>query len=185
MSMKTNTQQMARTAVFVCSFIITTLDVFGLGSDYPNDKPVTGAQISRWPSGMSGLVDSPYRVHGYFCNAEDIFFFSGTATNFSEFLQKYSQIQGIEKHCLILHGGTGEAMSPWQTTGRSCDWKIYGCPKGWHNLATLKGTNSVEVRKAAKELRYIFEVHFWTGGPIKLEQVSIPKNIEVKKDQNP
>ena len=182
--MKTNTQQLVRTIVFVCAFIITALDVFGLGSGYPNDKPVTGAQISSWPSGMSGLVDSPNRVHGFFENAEEIFFFSGSATNFSEFLQTYSQIQGIEKHCLILHDGTGEAKSPWDTKGQPCDWKIYGCPKGWLNLATLKGTNSVEVmQKAAKEPGYILEVHFWTGGHIALDQVSIPKNIEVKKDE--
>jgi hypothetical protein len=101
-------------------------------------------------------------------------------------LQEYSQIQDIDKHCLILHDGAREAKSPWQKTGHACDWEIYGCPKGWHNLITLKGTNSVEVmQKAAKEPGYILEVHFWTGGHIALDQVSIPKNIEVKQDEKP
>jgi hypothetical protein len=182
MSTKPKTQQKARTAILICAFLIMTSDVFGLGSDYPNDMPVTGAQIKSWPDGMLNLVDSPNRVHGFWENSEEIFFFSGSATNFSAFLQAYSQIQGIDKHCLILHDGTGEAKSPWQTTGRSCDWQIYGCPKGWHNLIALKGTNSFEVtQKAAKEPGYILEVHFWTGGHIALDQVSIPKISKLRR----
>jgi hypothetical protein len=184
MRIKTHREQIARTMVFVCAFIITALNAFGLGSEYPKDRPVTGAQISSWPTGMLELVDSPSRIYGFWVNSEEIFFFSGMATNFSEFLQAYSQIQGVEKHRLILHDGTGKAKSPWQTPGRSCDWKVYGCPKGWHNLGTLKGTNSVEViQKAAKEPGYILEVHFWTGGHIALDQVIIPKNVDVKKEE--
>jgi hypothetical protein len=178
--MTTHPHSYVRTIV-ACALIIATRSTFALGSDYPNG-PVTGAQISNWPNGMLRLVDSSNRVYGFWINAEEVFFFSGTATNFSEFLQAYSQIQRIEKHCLILHDGMGEAKSPWRTTGQSSDWKVYGSPKGWHNLATLNGTNSVEVkRKAIEEPGYVLEVHFWTGGDIALDQVTIPKNIEVKK----
>lgn len=168
--------------LIICAFALATLNAFGLGSDYPTGQPVSGAQIKTWPVGMEGLVNSPTRVHGYGWNSEEIFFFSGTATNFTDFLRTYSQIQGIEKPRLILHEGRGEAKSPWQTNSLPCDWKIYGCPKGWHNLMTLKGTNSVGAKqKAANEPGYILEVHFWTGGAIALDQVSIPKNIEVRK----
>ena len=177
-----STRSMARTLLILCALIIAALDVFALGSDYPDGKLVAGAQLKTWPAGMEGLVNSPTRVHGFWVNSEEIFFFSGTATNFTEFLQTYSKIQGIEKHCLILHDGKGVAKSPWQTNGSPCDWQIYGCPKGWHNLMTLKGTNSVEAKqKAAKGPGYILEVHFWTGGHIALDQVSIPKNIKVQK----
>ena len=41
-----------------------------------------------------------------------IFFFSGSATNFSDFLRSYSKIEGVENHQLILHDGIGEAKSP-------------------------------------------------------------------------
>ncbi len=172
---------MARTVVFVCAFIITTLDAFGLGSDYPNG-PVTGE--GSWPKGMNKLVNDTNRVHGFFVNQEDIFFFSGSATNLTAFLTDYSQIAGVEKHRLILHEGVGEAKSPWEKTGRACDWKLYGCSKGWHNLATLTGTNSVEVlQKAAKEPGYVLEVHLWTGGRIALDQVVLPQNVEITKDK--
>jgi len=133
---------------------------------------------------MDKLVNATNRVHGFFVNAEDVFFFSGNASNFTTFLTDYSQMSGVEKHRLILHDGIGEAKSPWDKTGRACDWKFYGCPKGWLNLATLKGTNFIEVmQKAAKEPGYVLEVHLWTGGRIALDQVIVPQNVEVAKDK--
>jgi hypothetical protein len=173
--MITKTQRWGWTIVLVCAFIITAQEVSGAGMDYPNDSPVTGA-YNRWPNGMVGLVNSPNRVRGFFVNREELFFFSGTATNFSQFLQAYSQVNGIDQHSLILHAGKGEAKAPWDTKGKSCDWKLYGCPKSWHNLAVLKLTNSA----ALHEPGYVLEVHFWTNGPISLDQVSIPKNITLK-----
>lgn len=183
MSMKKKTRQLARRLAFVGAFSLATFSAFGSGSDYPDHQPVIGAQIARWPAGMRELVDSPERVHGFWENEEEVFFFAGTTTNFSEFLQAYSRISGIEKHCLILHGGTLVAKSPWATNGPPGDWQVYGCPKGWHNLGTLAGTNSAaDLRKAVTEPGYILEVHFWTGGRIALAQVSIPGNIEVRRD---
>jgi hypothetical protein len=85
MSAQTKTHPLTRTAVFVCAFLIMTLDAFGLGSDYPNDRPVTGAQIKSWPDGMLNLVDSSDRAHGFWVNSEEIFFFAGSVTNFSGF----------------------------------------------------------------------------------------------------
>ena len=88
------------------------------------------------------------------------------------FLDGYSQLKGVESWRLILHDGIGEAKSPWAKTGRACDWKLYACLKGWHNIGVLlkQGTNSVEViQKAGKEPGYVVEVHFWTGGRIALE----------------
>jgi hypothetical protein len=180
--MKTHSRQLIWATIIGCAVIRTSWDTFGLGSDYPNDRPVTGS--TNWPKGMDKLVNATNRVHGFFVNAEDIFFFSGSATNLTAFLTDYSQMSGVEKHRLILHEGVGEAKSPWEKTGRACDWKLYGCPKGWHNLATLKGTNSGEVlQKSAKEPGYVLEVHLWTGGRIILNQVVVPQNVEITKDK--
>ncbi len=58
------------------------------------------------------------RVHGFFENDNDVANFrrsfdagTGLPANLSGFLQAYSQIQGIEQHCLILHPGTGEGKT--------------------------------------------------------------------------
>lgn len=160
--MKTNAAWPAQIVMlFLGGFV--TLRVFGLGSDYRNDQPVGGT--GAWPEGVKELVNTTNRVHGFFVNAEDVFFFAGNSTNFNEFLDGYSKIQGIEKHRLILHEGFGEARSPWSTNGQACDWKLYACPKSW-------------LAQDAKEKLFVLEVHFWTGGKLALDQIAIPKNIE-------
>ncbi len=154
--------------------------VLGLGSDHLTNE----LSNPSWPKGMAELVNITNRVHGFWENSEDVFFFSGSATNFTIFLEAYSKIQGAERHQLILHEGVGEARSPWAKTGQPCDWELYGCPKGWLNLGKLavEGTNSIEaMRKAAKDTNYVLEVHFWTGGNIALDRLAIPKNVEVMK----
>jgi hypothetical protein len=163
--------------------LVTASDAFALGSDYPADRPVTGS--TNWPAGMSTLVNSTNRVWGFFVNAEDIFFFSGGAPQLTSFLRDYARLEGVETHRLVIHDGAGEAKSPWEKTGRSCDWKLYLCPKGWHNVGVLlkQRTNSVEVlQRAAKEPGYVAEVHFWTGGRINLDKLDIPKNVAVQKE---
>ena len=167
-----------------CALLLACTDAFALGSDYPKEQPVPGS--TNWPKGLSALVNSTNRVWGFFVNAEDIFFFSGDRSELTAFLQKYSRLDGLESRRLILHEGIGEAKSPWEKTGRPCDWKLYVCPKGWHNLGVLlkQGTNSVEVlQKAAKEPGYVAEVHFWTGGHIALNQLDIPKAVVVQKER--
>jgi hypothetical protein len=141
-------------------------NAFGLGADYPNGQPATQQQ---WPEGMASLVNTTNRIHGFFENDSDVFFFAGNATDFSSFLEDYSKIGGtVDRHRLILHKGAGEAKSPWETNGRACDWKLFGRGNGWANGVI---TN------------YVLEVHFWTGGKIALDQAAIPKNVEVMKAQ--
>jgi hypothetical protein len=145
-------------------------EAFGLGADYPQGRPVGGS--SGWPGGMSELVEATNRVHGFFVNTQDIFFYSGTADDLTTFLKRYLQVQGIEAHRLVLHAGIGGAKSPWEKANRACDWKLTGCPRSW--LAAASGAGA----KAATDTNYVLEVHFWTGGKVALNDVVIPKDIE-------
>jgi len=166
------------------ALIIGAQNVFASGSDYPNDRPVSGS--TNWPKGLDTLINVTNRVHGFWVNQVDTFFFSGNASQLTAFLRDYSQLEGVESHRLILHDGAGEAKSPWEKTGRPCDWELYVVPKGWYNIGVLikQGTNSVEaLRKAGQEPGYIVEVHFWTGGHIAFDQIDVPKNVEVKKEK--
>jgi hypothetical protein len=46
-----------------------------------------------------------------------------------------------------------------------------------------QGTNSIEaMRASAKDTNFVLEVHFWTGGKIDVNQLTIPKNVEVAGD---
>ena len=191
----------------ICSLLsFEAAKVLANGLDYP---PNTWSSPS-WPPGVAALVGSTNWVHGYGLNAEDFFFFAGSAKDFTSFLDAYSKIPGVEKHVLILHDGTGEARSPWGKSGRPCDWELFGCPKRWRDLLVLasQATNSTQfvqkasqgadygqvwigtngqvkaiegLQKPVQDTNYVLEVHFWTGGKITLDQVSIPKNVEISK----
>jgi hypothetical protein len=201
-----NTKRVSRSpvlrAVIICTLIASAEAVFGLGWDYPNYRVVNAR--TNWLKGMEELVNLPSRVHGFGVNLEDIFFFSGTADDFTAFLKDYAEIQGVVKHCLILHKGVGVAKSPWWDSpgwrdsptlwlptaaynrfAFPCDWKLYACPKAVVDAITLlnQHTNSVEViQKAAKEPGYVLEVHFWMDSRINLDQVAVPPNVELKKE---
>jgi len=172
-----------KTRTLVACGCAIAAQAFGLGADYPNCEPVGGS--SAWPQGLKELVNTTNRVHGFFVNAEDIFFFSGSATNLGNFLSDYAKLQGIEKHRLVLHEGAGEAKSPWSTNSKSCDWKLYACPKSWlvAGKMSLARTNSTEaIQQAAKDTNFVSEVHFWMGGKISFDQVAVPKNVELAGD---
>jgi hypothetical protein len=152
--------------VILVALIFTSRDALANSADYPTNTPVSN---QAWPPGMTNLVNITNRVHGFFVNDSDVFSFSGSATNFEAFLADYAKIEGtVHQHRLILHEGMAAASSPWDKDKSRvpCDWELHGLMNGWRNGVI---TN------------YTLEVHFWTGGKIALDKVSIPKNIEVIK----
>lgn len=170
--MKTKENRPTRVAILICACVSAVWNVFGLGSDYPNDRPVNEPS---WPAGMSRLVNTTNRIGGLFVNAEDMFFFAGTASNFNTFLTEYSTVKLIEKHRLILHDGAGEAYSLGGGNKRPCDWELDGCPAAWRDLHEGMSKNPPNTN-------YVLEVHFWTGGNIALEQLILPLNVEFAGD---
>lgn len=208
--MKTNLQRPMLLAIFACGISLVSSNAFGMGSDYLTNK----LSNPYWPKGMAELVNVTNRVHGFWLNAEDVFFFSGSVTSFASFLEDYSRIQGIEKHQLILHDGVGEAKSPWAKTGQPCDWELYGCPKRWRDIAVLasQATNSAELaqkanrgadygyvsvgtngqvkiiggsQKPVQDTNYVLVVNFWAGGRIPFDKIKIPPNVEVVNEKQP
>jgi len=161
--------------------ILMGTNAYGLGSDYFTNR----VEQPAWPEGMEELVNSTNRVHGFFVNAADRFFFSGGAEEFNSFLQAYSKIAGIDGHELILHAGAGDAKSPWEKAPRACDWGLLGIPKSWLKVGELsgQGTNSAgTMKEAARDTNYVLRVDFWTGGKIPFEQIKVPENVKVVKD---
>jgi hypothetical protein len=155
-----------------CAVTLAGRNVFGLGGDYANGQPVNQP---AWPVGMADLVNTESRIGGMFVSAEDVFFYSGTASEFSAFLDGYSKIQNLERHRVILHRGAGETGSLTSGSRRPCDWKLQGRP-GASGSRFLMGM-------ATYEPRYVLEVHFWTGGRIALDEVVIPKSVEMRNSQ--
>jgi len=150
-----------------CALTLAGRNVFGLGGEYPNGQTL---HQPGWPAGMKDLVNAEQRIGGMFVNAEDIFFYSGTAPELSAFLDGYAKIQNIERHRLILHRGAGSLVGG---NGKPCDWTLQGRP-GAPRPKSRMGM-------ASRDPAYVLEVHFWTEGRIALDEVGIPQNVEISK----
>ena len=133
------------------------------GGDPATRRPATEA---IWPDGLKELVNLKSRIGGMFVNNDDLFFYAGTAREFSAFLADYAKIRGIEKHQLILHRGASEAGLLAGVKRWPCDWKLLGRP-----CASLS--------RAEAGPGCVLEIHFWTGGRIPLDEVVVPENVEV------
>lgn len=163
--MKHSLQFLTMLALTASVIMLSSSTARALGGDHPNDQKI--AEPS-WPAGMTNLVNITNRMGGLWVNETDMFFYAGTATNFSGFLGDYAKMAGIEKHVLILHEGAGGAYSLGGGNKRPCDWSLSGHASGWRN-----GTVT----------NYVLQVEFWTGGKIALNQVKIPENVEVRKEK--
>lgn len=92
--------------ILTLTLIIPTV-VWAYGSDHLG-QPVN---YDRWPKGLAELVNAENRVHGYFVNWVDVFFFRGETAAFNEFLAKYSQLPDTKLH-VVIHPGKLEVRSP-------------------------------------------------------------------------
>src|SRR5688572_14840873 len=98
---------------------------WALGADHRKD-PVRNP---KWPAGLEELVNADNRVHGYFVNWEDVFFFRGDTASLNAFLDRYGKLPDTELR-LVLHPGRLRVKSPWDKQPRDveADWKLYASP---------------------------------------------------------
>lgn len=170
--MKTTTRAFTVSIVIGLALLALPAAVHGLGSAYSKDCPVGGSDF--WPKGLSDLVNATNRVHGFFVNAEDVFFFSGSTEDFERFLQRYAEISGVVAHKIVVHSEKGIAKSPWNKgNGIPCDWKLIGYPESW------KSWKGKDVTKKG----YVLEVHLYLGENAQLERVPVPETVSVVREK--
>jgi hypothetical protein len=139
-----------------------------VGADHPKE-PVHNEQ---WPKVLDELVNVFNRVHGYFVNWEDVFFFRGDTAAVNAFLAKYSQL-GNARLLVVLHAGKLEVKSPWDKQPRDlmADWQLYAAPFT---------PEQVKPGDAVKPGPFVTRVDICLGGSIKLDQLEVPQNVLVE-----
>ncbi len=167
-----------RILAVVSALVLSALPklVFGLGTDHPNDQPVGGSD--KWPAGLKELVNRPERVHGYFVNWEDIFFFAGDTDKLAEFLKAYAKLPAT-KLKIVLHPGKPIVTSPWDKQPRdtAADWKLYTTP---FTRADLE--QAAAKHEKLDPGQFTTQLDVWTGGQIEFPRlfVIIPADIPVE-----
>ena len=168
---------MLRTMSTPVLFLALAARAVGLGSDYPVGPPV---RLDQAPTGLTKLINQESRVHGFFVNAEDRFFFMGNTSAFASFLKQYSALTGIAGHRLIVHPGTGVAKSPWDDAGDPCDWMLEVALASWregHAEKVFRDPDGLPPKAGDRE--YVVELHVWTQGQTDVKKITVPKGVHV------
>jgi len=154
--------------------------VHALGSDHPADEQVN---LDKAPPGLNDLINQKTRVHGYFVNAQDRFFFAGDTAAFAGFLTQYARLGGIAGHRLVVHGGKGQAKSPWDKgKGKACDWMLDVALLAWMGDHWQVYMDPKAGESKTEKPKYMAELHLWEEGNVKLEKVKIPDTVRVVRE---
>ena len=145
-----------------CLPVLTVLffaapEVFGLGSDHPNGL-VDGHP--HWPQGLKDLVNREGRVHGFWVNEVDVFFYAGDTQAFNQFLEGYAKLPKTSL-TVVIHPGAKNARSSWDKQDRDL-------PAQW----------SLQTGGDSQDGRFVTRVDLWLGSRIRLEDLRIPENDE-------
>jgi hypothetical protein len=169
---------MSKALLILVLVLACSIQVFGLGSDHPLNQPVN---LDKAPSGVNELINNTNRVHGFFVNADDRFFFAGDSSTFAAFLKQYAALKDIAGHRLIIHKEKGLAKSPWDDGGgEPCDWMLDVTPVSWregHADKVFRDKNGSPPKEGEKD--YLVELHVWTKGNVNIKKITVPKGILV------
>jgi hypothetical protein len=154
-------------AGMILALLIPTV-AWALGSDHPK-QPVHN---DKWPKGLAELVNADNRVHGYFVNWEDVFFFRGDTASLNTFLIQYAQLPDTRLQ-VVLHPGKLEVRSPWDKQPRRevvADWKLYATPF----------TRDQVQAAGVKPGPFVTRIDISLGGSVRLDELRVPANVPVE-----
>lgn len=144
---------MSRAILIPILFFVIAAPAFALGMDYPAGQPV---KLHQAPAAVNDLINNANRIHGFFVNTEDFFFYAGDTAALESFLNRYAALEGILGHRLIVHPGKGVARSPWDGgEGMPCDWRL----------------------DVSRPTKWLLIVHVWTEGNVEMNRLTVPEGI--------
>lgn len=112
----------------------------------------------EWPAGLNELVNHHLRVHGYWVNANDFFFYSGGTEAFNKFLAQRANLSGTPL-TLVLHPSTGATpVFGGERGGIDFAWGLKILARGWHPQAPMDHNTC--------KRGYVAVVELWRGGSV-------------------
>jgi len=156
--------------VVVLGLLVPTL-AWALGGDYGGNHKLPAQE--HWPKGLEPLVNAENRVHGYFVNAIDFFYFTGGTDTLNTFLGACGKFEDTHM-TLVLHPGGLEARSPWdkEPAQKQADWQIMVGPTSWLKLDQRRKINYTE--------KITLQIDIYLGTEIDLAKLNVPASIEVR-----
>ena len=155
----------------LCQLSLFAGEALAVGGNHPSGK-IAPNYNSDWPKGLPDLINSADRCGGHWVNQGDFFFYRGDAAALKLFLETFGKLPNSPL-VVVLHAGSkpmtgplgGEQKTPY-------DWQLEIVRRGW-------GV-PIDPRLPADEPGYIVTIHIWLSDALALENLAIPKHIEVK-----
>jgi hypothetical protein len=123
---------------------------------------------------LTDLANQPNRVGGYWVNSNDWFYFAGDTKALNDFLRRYAKLTETPL-VLVIHPGKAPAeRCVGELFAEPYDWKLdsmypaFTRDKKWFQKADGGQWGRVAIVQA------------WLGGNIRLDELDVPANIEVR-----
>lgn len=154
-------------AAFVPALLSASSMVRTVGGDHPAG-PVHN---EHWPAGLAAIVNVPDRVHGWFVNWEDVFYFTGDTQELNRFISRTGALPGGDLR-VILHPGSLAVRSPWDAAPRPlrADWTLYAAPF----------TQAQVTDDGITPGPFVLRIHVYLGGQVRLDELVVPAEVAVE-----
>ena len=155
------------------ALLFTCCLILGMGSDHPPVGPDSAlAGNSDWPQGLVALANQPNRIHGYWVNSSDVFFYQGETQALNAFLADCAELENT-RFQVVFHPGPKRAQSPWTnpdaTDHGQADWTLYTTPFTLEDLEQRQPGEPL-----AEDAPFYIQVDIYLGHQVSLEGLIVP-----------
>lgn len=135
------------------------------------DHPAGPVDNEHWPAGLAAIVNAPDRVHGWFVNWEDVFYFRGDTQDLHRFIRRAVALPGCDLR-VVLHPGPLDVRSPWDAAPRPlrADWTLYAAPF----------TREQVTDDGITPGPFMLRIHVYLGGRVRLDGLAVPAEVTVE-----
>ena len=140
------------------SLTLATVSTMNMGADH-EDGNLTAQPA--WPAGLHKVINKKNRVHGFWVNTTDVFFYRGDSAQLNSMIDALGAIQGVNRK-IVLHAGKGDARSPWGTGKGMANWSVTSyCAAGFGKQDSIL-------------------IDIWIGEQVELKKLKIPTMFDVE-----
>lgn len=149
--------------------IATGAEVFGLGEETFGNKPFADANFGDWPNAMP-VINDTHRVYHSWVNGNENFYFRGDTEALNRALKSFAEVKA-EKLTVILRPAPGSVSSFDGKQKFAFSWQLHLLGGVAKNMSTRdQGSNVWDPNP---------EFIIYVGGDIVLDEIAIPKNVDV------
>ena len=162
-------RMMSPVLALLVSFICAAV-AFGLSMNYAPNSRITGP--SDWPAGLKELANYQGRVVAYVSwTVNTYMFYTGDTDRFNRFVARCAKVRETPV-TVILHPGCGTTSPLGAHDPKvACDW----------GLSVLRRGSVPEAPPFPSDNPgYVLRLDLWLGGPVELNKLQIPANVEVR-----